>query len=93
MSKFGKNKDNLRLYIRVFADSLVIGFSKLRPFLISAYKFRFKEPSLRLVDLRITIVLVINCNVTLNIKLCKFFTSFQLETLGAYEIVNLNLQA
>ena len=29
MSKFGKNKDNLRFHIRVYADLIVIGFCRL----------------------------------------------------------------
>ena len=88
-SKFDKNKDNLRLHLRVYADLFGIRFSRLRPFLIFTYKFRFNEPNFRSKNNNCT---VINCNVTLNIKLCNIFTSLQLET-RAYEIVNLNLQA
>ena len=35
---------------------LVIGFSRLRPFLISTYNFRFIESNFGLVDLKITIL-------------------------------------
>ena len=38
-------------------DSVVLGFSRLRPFLKSWYNFRFNEPNPWLVDLKITIVL------------------------------------
>jgi len=34
----------------------VIGFSRLRPYLISTYNFRFNEHNFRLVDLKITIL-------------------------------------
>ena len=52
MSKFCKNKDNLRLHIRVYADLFVTRFSRLRSFLISMYNFRLNELNYRLVELR-----------------------------------------
>ena len=43
VSKFGSNKDNLHLHIRVYADLFVIGFSNLKPFLISTHNVWFNE--------------------------------------------------
>jgi len=66
-----------------YTDSVVLGFSRLRPFSKSRNN-RSKNNNCT----------VINCNLTVNIKLCKrkltlFLSNYslQLETLGAFKIV------
>ena len=58
VSKFDKNKDNLFAQLCIYVSTVffVIGFSRLRPFLISTYNFQIKESSVRLVGLKITIL-------------------------------------
>ena len=58
VSTFGKNKDNLFAQLCIYVSTVffVIGFSRLRPFLISTFNFQIKESSVRLVGLKITIL-------------------------------------
>ena len=61
VSKFGKNKDNLRFhnFVSASTDLFVIGFLKLRPFLISTYKYvhcTIFDSMIRLVNLKIAIL-------------------------------------